>query len=165
MNSWPGSHAVLRKARRELSRRFQQPFAVVGLLAVASVVGAACFNQVVVTSLPARSEIHRVAAMPQATTLLDANNQRAFTIYREQRIDVPLSRVSPHLVRAIVAVEDQRFYDHKGIDLVRVAGAAISNLRQGNRGQGASTLTQQLARNSFLTPEKTYTRKLKELVL
>ena len=103
--------------------------------------------------------------MPQATTLLDANNQRAFTIYREQRIDVPLSRVSPHLVRALVAVEDQRFYDHKGIDLVRVAGAAISNLRHGNRGQGASTLTQQLARNSFLTPEKTYTRKLKELVL
>ncbi len=73
--------------------------------------------------------------------------------------------MSPHLVRAIVAIEDQRFYDHKGIDLVRVAGAAISNLRQGNRAQGASTLTQQLARNSFLTPEKTYTRKLKELVL
>ena len=103
--------------------------------------------------------------MSQATTLLDAHDQRAFTIYREQRIEVPLSRMSPHLVRAIVAVEDQRFYDHKGIDLVRVAGAAISNLRQGNRAQGASTLTQQLARNSFLTPEKTYTRKLKELVL
>ena len=103
--------------------------------------------------------------MAQATTLLDAHDQRAFTIYREQRIEVPLSRVSPHLVRAIVAVEDQRFYDHKGIDLVRVAGAAISNLRQGTRAQGGSTLTQQLARNSFLTPEKTYTRKLKELVL
>ena len=103
--------------------------------------------------------------MAQATTLLDAHDQRAFTIYREQRIEVPLARVSPHLVRAIVAVEDQRFYDHKGIDLVRVAGAAISNLRQGTRAQGGSTLTQQLARNSFLTPEKTYTRKLKELVL
>ena len=64
-----------------------------------------------------------------------------------------------------MAIEDQRFYDHKGIDLVRVAGAAISNLRQGTRAQGGSTLTQQLARNSFLTPEKTYTRKLKELVL
>ena len=103
--------------------------------------------------------------MAQATTLLDANDQRAFTIYREQRIDVPLSRVSPHLVRAIVAIEDQRFYDHKGIDLVRVAGAAISNLRHGTRAQGGSTLTQQLARQSFLTPEKTYTRKLKEIVL
>ena len=75
--------------------------------------------------------------MPQATTLLDANNQRAFTIYREQRIDVPLSRVSPHLVRAILAVEDQRFYDHDGIDVVRVAGAAMSNLREG-RGRRAA---------------------------
>ena len=103
--------------------------------------------------------------MAQATTLLDASGRHAFTIYREQRIDVPLSRISRHLVRAIVAVEDQRFYDHKGIDMVRVAGAAISNLRSGTRGQGASTLTQQLARQSFLTSEKTYTRKLREAVL
>ncbi len=103
--------------------------------------------------------------MAQATVLLDAHDQRAFTLYREQRIEVPLKRISPHLVRAIVAVEDQRFYDHDGIDLVRVAGAAFNNVRKGSRAQGGSTLTQQLARNSFLTPEKTYTRKIKELVL
>ena len=103
--------------------------------------------------------------MAQATVLLDTHDQRAFTLYREQRIEVPLKRISPHLVRAIVAVEDQRFYDHDGIDLVRVAGAAFNNVRQGSRSQGGSTLTQQLARNSFLTPEKTYTRKIKELVL
>src|SRR5688572_9998514 len=165
MNPWPGSHAALSKARRAFSRIFQRPLAALAVTAAVSAIGAACYNQVVVTSLPARSEIHRVAAMAQATTLLDAHDQRAFTIYREQRIEVPLSRVSPHLVRAIVAIEDQRFYDHKGVDLVRVAGAAISNLRQGTRAQGGSTLTQQLARNSFLGPEKTYTRKLKELVL
>ena len=75
--------------------------------------------------------------MAQATTLLDARDRHAFTIYREQRIEVPLSRISRHLVRAIVAVEDQRFYDHKGIDMVRVAGAAISNLRRG-RGHRAA---------------------------
>jgi penicillin-binding protein 1A len=103
--------------------------------------------------------------MAQATVLLDAHDQRAFTLYREQRIEVPLKRISPHLVRAIVAVEDQRFYDHDGIDLVRVAGAAFNNVRRGSRVQGGSTLTQQLARNSFLTAEKTYTRKFKEFVL
>jgi penicillin-binding protein 1A len=103
--------------------------------------------------------------MAQATTLLDARDQRAFTIYREQRLEVPLTRISPHLARAIVAVEDQRFYEHGGIDLVRVAGAAFNNVRKGARAQGGSTLTQQLARNSFLNAEKTYTRKLKELVL
>jgi 1A family penicillin-binding protein len=132
---------------------------------IASVIGAACYNQVGITSLPARSEIQRIGAMAQATTILDAHDRRAFTIYREQRLDVPLSRISPHLVRAVLAIEDQRFYDHKGFDIVRVAGAAISNLRQGGRAQGASTLTQQLARVSFLSPEKTYTRKLKEVVL
>jgi 1A family penicillin-binding protein len=103
--------------------------------------------------------------MAQATVLLDAHDQRAFTLYREQRIEVPLKRISPNLVRAIVAVEDQRFYDHDGIDLVRVAGAAFNNVRRGSRAQGGSTLTQQLARNSFLTAEKTYSRKIKELVL
>ena len=111
MNPWPGSHAVLLKARRAFSRTFQQPFAAIGLLAAASVVGVACFNQVLVTSLPARSEIHRVAAMPQATTLLDANDQRAFTIYREQRIDVPLV--------ARVAASGPRHRGHRGPALLR----------------------------------------------
>ena len=106
-----------------------------------------------------------MTSMAQATTLFDAHDQPAFTIYHEQRIDVPLERISPHLIRAIVAVEDQRFYDHKGVDLVRVAGAAFNNIREGSRAEGGSTLTQQLARQSFLTSERTYTRKLKELVL
>ena len=62
-------------------------------------------------------------------------------------------------------IEDQRFYDHNGIDVVRVAGAALSNLREGRLAQGGSTITQQLARQSFLTPEKTYRRKLTEIVV
>jgi penicillin-binding protein 1A len=103
--------------------------------------------------------------MAQATTLLDVNDHHAFTIYEEQRIDVPLERVSPHLIKAIIAVEDQRFYEHSGVDIVRVAGAAVNNLRQRRAAQGGSTLTQQLARQGFLTPEKTYTRKMKEIVL
>ena len=162
---WRGSHAALRKARRAISRTFRHPLGALAAAATVAVVGAACYDRVAVTSLPTGQDIHQVAAMAQATVLLDAHDQRAFTLYREQRIEVPLKRISPHLVRAIVAVEDQRFYDHDGIDLVRVAGAALNNVRQGSRAQGGSTLTQQLARNSFLTPEKTYTRKIKELVL
>jgi penicillin-binding protein 1A len=141
--------------------------AVVALcgVACAMVIAAGWYTRVVLTSLPAKAQIHEIASMAQATTLLDAHDQAAFTIYHEQRIEVPLARISPHLIRAIVAVEDQRFYDHEGIDLIRVAGAAINNLREGSRAEGGSTLTQQLARQSFLTPERTYTRKLKELVL
>lgn len=165
MNPWRASLAAFRKARRAISRTFLRSVGALAAAATVAAVGASCYAREGVTSLPSGQDIRRVATMAQATVLLDVHGQRAFTLYREQRIDVPLKRISPHLVRAIVAVEDQRFYDHDGIDLVRVAGAALSNLRQGARAQGGSTLTQQLARNSFLTPEKTYTRKVKELVL
>ena len=73
--------------------------------------------------------------------------------------------VSPHLIAAIVAIEDQRFYDHGGVDLVRIAGAGLANLREGRRAQGGSTLTQQLARQSFLTLDKTFRRKVQEALL
>ena len=67
------------------------------------------------------------------------------------------------LVQAILAIEDQRFYDHRGVDIVRVAGAALNNVLEGRLAQGGSTLTQQLARQSFLTPDKTVRRKLTEI--
>ena len=165
MNPWLDGHAALHKARLAVSRTIRRPVAVLAAVATAALIGVACYDRVGITSLPTAAEIRGMTAMAQATVLLDSHDQRAFTLYREQRIDVPLSRISPNLVRAIVAVEDQRFYDHQGIDLVRVAGAALNNVRQGSRAQGGSTLTQQLARNSFLTSEKTYTRKFKELVL
>jgi penicillin-binding protein 1A len=119
----------------------------------------------IVVAVPAAEELRTIGSMDQATTLFDRSDKPAFTIFKEQRIEVPLSRVSPHLVNAILAVEDQRFYDHNGIDVVRVAGAALSNLREGRLAQGGSTITQQLARQSFLTTEKTYRRKLTEIVV
>ncbi|MGZ7238597.1 transglycosylase domain-containing protein, partial [Streptococcus pyogenes] len=65
----------------------------------------------------------------------------------------------------ILAAEDERFYEHPGIDLVGLARAAIANLSTGGRGQGASTITMQVARNFFLSREKTYNRKLYEILL
>jgi 1A family penicillin-binding protein len=123
------------------------------------------FVRGVVTGLPDQTALRGIGTMAQATTLLDAHDRPAFTIFQEQRIDVPLARVSPHLVRAIIAIEDQRFYEHGGVDIVRVLGAALSNVREGRAAQGGSTLTQQLARQSFLTADKTIRRKLKEVVV
>ena len=60
-------------------------------------------------------------------------------------------------------MEDQRFYEHRGVDTVRVLGAVVANLRQGRRAQGGSTITQQLARQTFLSADKTFTRKIKEV--
>ena len=119
----------------------------------------------VIAALPDDSSLRGIGSMSRATTVFDAGDAAAFTIFKEQRIEVPLSHISPHVISAIVAVEDQRFFDHGGVDVIRVAGAAWKNVREGWGTQGASTLTQQLARQSLVTREKTVTRKLTEIVV
>lgn len=126
---------------------------------------AAWFSYDVAANLPDRRAIADIGDMAQATTIYDAAERPLFTIFKEQRIEVPLSKISPNLVRAIVAIEDQRFFDHRGVDAVRVFGALVANLREGRRAQGGSTITQQLARLSFLSRDKTFRRKLKEVIL
>src|ERR1700674_4883860 len=86
--------------------------------------------------------IHRVAAevatvangvtldtAPQATIVFDVHDRPVFTFYQEERTSVPLGRVSSHMVAAILAIEDRRFYRHRGVDLTRVMGAAWADLR------------------------------------
>ena len=84
---------------------------------------------------------------------------------REQRDLVEIENVPEHLISAIYAVEDRRFEEHHGVDLRRIAGAMVANLRAGGIRQGGSTLTQQLVKNFFLTPERTLRRKLTEAVM
>jgi penicillin-binding protein 1A len=83
----------------------------------------------------------------------------------EKRIPVKAGEVPALLVQAILAAEDDGFYEHYGVDFLGIARAAWYNLRTGTHGQGASTITMQVARNFFLSPEKTYTRKLREILL
>jgi penicillin-binding protein 1B len=95
---------------------------------------------------------------PLLTTLI--------TTGREKRRRVSLTLIPKHMVQAVLAIEDRRFYDHAGIDPIRIIGAIVTNLR-GDRPYlvGGSTLTQQLVKNFFLTPEKSYRRKLQEQFL
>src|SRR5262245_58988916 len=137
-------------------------FALVPILAGAAAIG---FLITLPRGLPDDAALSRIGEMDQATAVFDASDQLAFTIFKEQRIEVPLRDVSPILVKAILATEDQRFYDHHGFDVKRMMSAAIANLRHRRAAQGASTITQQLARQSFLTPDKTFHRKLQELIL
>lgn len=155
----------IRRAIRTHHRLFAGSIVALSTIMWAAVGGAAWFAGDILTGLPDKDALRGVSTMAQATTLLDVHDKAAFTIYREQRIEVPLERISPHLVRAMVAIEDQRFYDHAGVDLIRILGAAVSNLREGRRAQGGSTITQQLARTSFLTRDKTLQRKMKEVVV
>lgn len=133
-----------------------------GAIALAAFIGIVA---AVFAGLPGRNELRNLGEMPQATTLYDVKNRPVFTIFREYRIEVPISGVSPHLKKAIIAFEDQRFEDHKGIDVVRILGAAWADLRQGRKAQGGSTITQQLARQTFLTREKRLWRKVREIAL
>ena len=83
----------------------------------------------------------------------------------EQRDLVRVGEVPQHLIDAILAVEDQRFLEHPGLDLRRIAGAFWVNLRSGEIRQGGSTLTQQLVKNFFLTPERSFRRKAQEALM
>lgn len=83
----------------------------------------------------------------------------------EKRIPVKIEDVPQPLIQAILAAEDHGFYEHHGVDLFGILRAAWYNVRTGSAGQGASTITMQVARNYFLTPEKTYARKFREMLL
>ncbi len=168
--------ALVRRLLRGVRARLQAAFAGrPRLLASCVVLAAACgwaaaalaawFTWDLTMNLPGAAALRDLSQMAQSTTLYDRDRRPVFTIFKEQRIEVPLTAVSPRLVQAVVAIEDQRFRDHRGIDVVRVGGAILANLRSGRRAQGGSTITQQLARQSFLTPDKTFRRKLKEMLL
>jgi len=108
--------------------------------------------------------VHRLTRGIGDTVFYSANGQPWFRM-DEQRHDVPLSAISPDLQRAIVAVEDRRFFMHPGIDPIGVVRAAFRDLRRGGVVEGGSTLTQQLARTLFLSNVRTPGRKVKEAAL
>lgn len=102
---------------------------------------------------------------PAATIILDKDGHEIGTAYTENRRLKNFSQLPPLLPKAFVAAEDARFYQHPGVDFWSILRALIHNLQSGNRGQGGSTITQQVARALLLSPEKTYTRKIKEAIL
>ncbi|MBI4401645.1 MAG: PBP1A family penicillin-binding protein [Nitrospirae bacterium] len=85
--------------------------------------------------------------------------------YVERRILAPLADIPQALIQAVIAVEDARFFEHPGLDVIGILRAVWTNLRRGGKVEGASTITQQLARSLFLSPERTYGRKFRELIL
>ena len=134
--------------------------------AIAGVVFLAVYGWFVVDLLgavPNRKELLAFSDMASANILFDAADREVFTIAKEHRIEVPLAEISPNLVKAVIAIEDRRFYDHEGFDAIRIIGSAIAVVRAGEAVQGGSTITQQLARQS-VGREKTLSRKLRELL-
>jgi len=116
------------------------------------------------SDMPSTARLNNIEP-PVKTQVFDAHGELLADLYRENRSYVSLKDIPQVMVDAVLSIEDRRFYDHWGLDLFRIAGAALKNLRVGRRAQGASTITQQLARNLFLTHEQTFERKIKEQIL
>lgn len=100
-----------------------------------------------------------------ATTVRARDGRILGYFYREKRFLIPLSMMSPVTVKAFLAAEDSGFYQHEGVDLPGIFRAAVKNFVAGSIVQGGSTITQQVIKSMLLTPERSYERKLKEIIL
>ncbi len=99
---------------------------------------------------------------PLTTRIYDCRDELLAVRYEENRVEVPLDQVSEYLINATLAVEDRRFYRHHGFDPAGLARAVLNNLKGRQTSQGGSTITQQLAKNLFLSHDRTLERKFKE---
>ncbi|WP_248278451.1 PBP1A family penicillin-binding protein [Bacillus sp. DNRA2] len=102
---------------------------------------------------------------PQPTIIFDQNEAVASKIASSNIEGVPIEQIPNQMIHAVIATEDQQFYKHHGLNYLGIARAMTQNIFSGEIVAGGSTITQQLAKNAFLTNERTYTRKLKELIL
>jgi penicillin-binding protein 1A len=110
-------------------------------------------------------DMRKIREMSERSAVFDMDGKIYSRLQGENRITVPLSEVSPYFIDALLAREDTRFYDHRGVDPIGIARAVVRNVTRHSAREGASTLTQQLARNSYpvgLGTEKTLHRKLLE---
>ena len=138
------------------------------LIAVLFVVGALGVFAIIVKY---RLELPNIQSMvedykPQmATTIYDKNNNVVDVLEAESRDAVKLEDVSPYVKEAFMAIEDKKFYSHHGLHFKGIIRAILTNFLKGKATQGGSSITQQLAKNAFLTPERTFSRKVKEAIL
>ena len=136
--------------------------------ALVALLGFGIYFSYLAKTLSAEAEtfdLSKLEQMESASVILDRNDKIFGQIYVENRETVPYEQLPRDLVNAVVAVEDNKFYQHGGYDLVGILRAALKNFTAGHVRQGASTITQQLARNSFALKERTFRRKLLEIFL
>ncbi len=158
--------AARRAARRERERRRKlRRVTLIALCILACLFGS--FGGLVLVDsvdLPEVAELERYKPST-ITELYDVHGERIGSFALERRIAVGYDAFAPVLRDAVISIEDKGFENHFGVNVFRVVGAAVHDLRSKGRAQGASTLTMQLARNLFLSDERTAGRKLSETLL
>jgi penicillin-binding protein 1A len=150
------------RLRRALLR---EALSVAGSLAFAGLIGVLYIAFVVLAPrVPEGADLWAVNREP-SIVILDRNGGELLSRGSRYGQAVSVDELPPYLIKAILSTEDRRFYEHRGVDLRGTLRALITNLRHGGVREGGSTITQQLARNIFLTAQQTYTRKFKEMLL
>ncbi len=135
-------------------------------------IGLFCLGAVAVVLLI----LHVERGLPDISVLKDIQLQVPLRIYSDEgllmaeygekkRVPVPYEQIPKQLIQAVLATEDQRYFEHSGVDLVGLVRASVVLVTTGTKAQGGSTITMQVARNFFLSNKKTYTRKLREILL
>src|SRR5712671_7551269 len=152
--------------RRRRWLRWMLMAALVVVLVSALGIGASAFWVLTILpgSLPSVAQLETFDAS-EGTKVYDDNDELITEFHIERRIFVPLAQIPKTLRDAVIATEDARFYSHHGVDPTGIARAIYQNFRRGRIVEGGSTITQQLAKVLFLTPDKSLERKLKEAVL
>ena len=134
---------------------------VLVLLGVAGVAGVlAIFS----SSLPQMIKLEDYKPLV-VSEVFDRKGEKVGEFFREKRMLTAYADIPQHVVQAFIAAEDDQFFKHEGINYVAIFRAFLANLRAGRKAQGGSTITQQVARTLLLSSEKTYTRKIKEVLL
>jgi penicillin-binding protein 1A len=153
-----------RRPRRWIGRLLSALLFVAVFLCTAASTGAYLLYQHFAEGLP-DINLLRSYQPSRITTVYDDSGAAVAQFFVERRVLIPLEKIPAVLKQATLAVEDARFYTHSGIDYVGIARAAWSNVQAGEVVEGASTITQQVAKMLFLTHRKTFERKLREVIL
>src|SRR5262245_43758802 len=138
--------------------------ATAAFLALASCAAVVAFYLAFLRDLPDLKSLDDYRP-PLASHVYDRNGVLIGEFYNERRVMTPIADVPRHTIYAFVAGEDATFFQHEGIDFASILRAAWVNFREGETKQGASTITQQMVKSLLLSPERTYTRKLREMIL
>ena len=159
--------AESREAKRRFGRRSSWVLGTVGVLAVIGTVGFFGGRSYLMDGLPDLPDKKTMWQFNVAETITLLDQQGRMIGHRGPWLGEPLKLgdMPAHLPNAVLAIEDERFFEHEGVDNKAVLRALVNNVSSGEKSQGGSTLTQQLVKTMLLTPEKTYRRKFQEAVL
>lgn len=161
--SWLRPHLIRwNNQRRRIWKKYHVTKVLILSVLVISLIGTSyLFYSAKTTNVTALK-----AGLEQTTTVYDRNEEEAGTLYAQKGTFVPLEEMSSNIQEAVISTEDKRFYTHRGFDPIGIGRAAVGYvINGGNIVGGGSTITQQLAKNAYLTADQTMIRKLKEVFL